>query len=242
MRKALEAAVRGDFTSLAKINPTALLLGIWDSRSNGVKVARVLGFTVDANRVSIVRDRAAQYRASIDPETKAMMHMQHLNDEDSSEKKARTKLSEEGFNDVPSFTENLGGCLADEIVRRGILNLILLRKYDGALQQYLLGLGLVMLTYPLDHDYRSGTLLVQDPERPAKLDIVYRSGKREPIQIAHEKALAFAEASAAAFEVGEDQSFVLNNETYKQYQKSGATEKKLEPKTKKTTEGTAVEA
>ena len=66
-----------------------------------------------------------------------------------------------------------------QIVRRGILNFIPLRKYDETLQKYLLGLGPVMLTYPLDHDYRSGTLLVQDPERLPKFEIVYRSGKRE---------------------------------------------------------------
>ena len=242
IRKALEAAAKGDFTLLAKVNPTALLLGVWDSRNNGVKVARVLGFTVDANGVSMVRHRAAQYRASIDPETKAMLHTQHLNTEGSSEKKSRTKLSEEGFNDVPSFNEHLGGCIAEEIVRRGVLNFIPLRKYDETLQKYLLGLGLVMLTYPLDHDYRSGTLLVQDPERLPKFEIVYRSGKRESIQIAHEAAIVFAQASAVAFGVGQSQSFVLNNETYKQYQKSGAAEKKPEQTTKKTTEGTAVEA
>jgi hypothetical protein len=184
----------------------------------------VLGFTVDANGVGMVRHRAAQYRASIDPETKAMLHTQHLNTDGSSEKKSRTKLSEEGFNDVPSFTENLGGCIADEIVRRGVLNFIPLRKYDETLQKYLLGLGLLMLTYPLDHDYRSGTLLVQDPERLPKVEIVHRSGRREPIQITHEEALAFAEASAVAFGVGQNQSFILNNETYKQYQKSGAAE------------------
>ena len=88
------------------------------------------------------------------------------------------------------------------------------------MQKYLLGLGLVMLTYPLDHDYRSGTLLVQDPERPVKLEIVYRNGKREAIEITHEQAIAFAQEATAKFGVGESLSFVLTNETYKQYQKS----------------------
>jgi CRISPR-associated protein Csb1 len=228
VRKALQGAAKGDFIPLAKINPTALLLGIWDSRNNGVKVARTLGFTVDANGVTTVRDRAAQYRASIDAETKTALES-HLNAGENSEKRTRTRLSEEGFNDVPSFDPKKGGCIAAEVVRRGVLNFVPLRKYDEKLQNYLLGLGLVMLTYPLDHSYRSGTLLVQDAARPATLELIYRNGKREAVEITHEQALVFAQDSAGAFGVGPDQTFVLDNETYKKYQKSGTGEKKAEP-------------
>jgi CRISPR-associated protein Csb1 len=220
VRKALQSAAKGDFTPLAKINPTALLLGIWDSRNNGVKIARLLAFTVDANGVTTVRDRAAQYRASIDPETKTALES-HLNAGENSEKRTRSRLSEEGFNDVPSFDAKKGGCIASEIVRRGVMEFAPLRKYDEKLQNYLLGLGLVMLTYPLDHNYRSGTLLVQDPARPATLELIYRNGLREAVAITHEQALEFAKSSAADFGVGPDQTFVLDKETYKKYQKSG---------------------
>jgi CRISPR-associated protein Csb1 len=102
----------------------------------------------------------------------------------------------------------------------------------------LFGLALVMLTYPLDHDYRSGTLLVQDREKPAKLEIVYRNGTREAVQITHQQALDFANNAAQEFGVGQNQSFELNDVTYKQYQKS---EKKTEP-TKRASKKEVVEA
>lgn len=233
VRKAFEAATRGDFTPLAKINPTALALGIWDSRSTSVKIPRALGFTVDAFGVKTVRDRAAQYRASISAETKAMLQTHRDADEDATEKKTRSRLSEEGFNDIPSFNEKLGGIIADEVVRKGVLNLTALRGLgDDKLQNYIYGLALVMFTYPMAHDYRSSTLLVQDAERSAQTQVVYRNGRRETVEITHEQALAFARRAALDFGVGENQAFVLNDETYKKYQKTGAEEKKAARKTK----------
>ena len=240
---AFEAAKHGEFTNLAKVNPTALLLGVWDSRRTGVKIQRALGFSVDANGITTVRDRAAQYRASIDAETKSMLQTHHGGNDDSSEKKTRSKMSEEGFNDIPSFDEGKGGVIANEIIRRGILNLTALRKYDEPLQDYLLGLGLVMFTYPLSHDYRSGTLLVQDPTRPMTMEVVYRDGKREPITLTHKDAIAFAREAAKVFGVGENHEFVLNQATYKQFQRAEKMERteKVEGKSEPTEPKTAKE-
>ena len=125
VRKAFDAATKGDFGPIAKINPTALVLGVWDSRGTMLKVPRTLGFTVDANGVNVVRDRAAQYRASIDAETKAMLQSHIGAGEGGSERKTRGQMSEEGFNDIPSFDKDKGGCIASEIVRRGVLTLSL---------------------------------------------------------------------------------------------------------------------
>ena len=228
---AFVAAQHEDFSQLAKVNPTALLLGVWDSRRTGVKIQRALGFSVDANGITSVLDRAAQYRASIDSETKSMLQAHLGSDEDGSERKTRSKMSEEGFNDIPSFDEGKGGVVAKEIVRRGVLNLSALRKYAEPLRDYLVGLGLVMLTYPLNHDYRSGTLLVQDAARPMTMEVVYRNGKREAITLTHKDALAFAQEAAKAFGVGENREFVLTQATYKQFQKAekmDRTEGKLE--------------
>lgn len=222
IRQVFKAAKKSEFGPLAKFNPTSLVLGVWDSRGDAtVKIQRALGFTVDAFGVTTVRDRAAQYKASIDPETKAALK---LNGDD--DKKATKKMSEEGFNDIPSFDEKKGGVIAGEIVRRGVLNVQTLRKGTEDMQAYLLGLGLVMLTYPLVHDYRQGAFLVPDPNRPAKLELVYRNGQREAVSIAHEEALAFARDAAAAFGVGANQRFELTAKTYKQFQKVEKTGKK----------------
>jgi CRISPR-associated protein Csb1 len=215
IRQVFKAAKKRDLEPLAKFNPTSLVLGVWDSRGDAtVKIQRALGFTVDALDVTTVRDRAAQYKASIDAETKAS-----LNPNGDDDKKNTKRMSEEGFNDIPSFDEKKGGVIAGEIVRRGVLNVTTLRKGHEAMQAYLLGLGLVMLTYPLTHDYRQGAFLVSDPNRPAKLEIVYRNGQRQAVNITHEEALAFAQDAAAAFGVGANQRFELTAKTYKQFQK-----------------------
>jgi len=68
-------------------------------------------------------------------------------------------------------------------------------------------------------DLRSGTLLVSDANRPMKVEVVYRNGKRESIDITHEDALEFAQEAAAAFGVGENKTFTLNESTYQAAQK-----------------------
>ncbi len=222
IRGLFQAAKKGNLEPLAKFNPTSLLLGVWDSRGDAtVKIPRALGFTVDALGVTTVRDRAAQYKASIDPATKAALTL-----DGDDERKNTRKMSEEGFNDIPSFDEKKGGVIANEIVRRGVLNFLGLRKGTEEMQSYLLGLGLVMLTYPLVHDYRQGALFVSDLSHPAKLEIVYRNGQREAVSITHEEALAFAKDAAAVFGTGPDQRFELNAKTYKQFQKTEKTAKK----------------
>jgi CRISPR-associated protein Csb1 len=224
IRKMFKAAKERDFGLLAKFNPTSLVLGVWDSRGDAtVKIQRALGFTVDALGVATVRDRAAQYKASIDSETKAALKLDGDDD-----KKSKKKMSEEGFNDIPSFDEKKGGVIAEEIVRRGVLNVQCLRRGTDQMQAYLLGLGLVMLTYPLVHDYRQGALLVSDPNRPAKLEVVYRNGQREAVNITHEEALAFAQNAAAAFGVGENRGFELTPQTYKQFRRAEKARKNAE--------------
>ena len=47
-----------------------------------------------------------------------------------------------------------------------------------------------------------------------KVEVVYRNGKRESIDITHEDALEFAQEAAAAFGVGENKIFTLNKSTY----------------------------
>ena len=207
----------GDFTALAKLNPTALILGVWDSRDTRVKVPRAFSSQIDAFGIRGIRDRAAQFVSSATEATKAIVGV--TDDEEASTKKSSDKRSAEGFNDIPSFDEQRGGIIADEIVRTSIISMQLVRKGDAALQNYLFGLALVMFTYPMAGDLRSGTLLVSDSNRPMKVEVVYRNGKRESIDITHEDALEFAQEAAAAFGVGENKTFTLNESTYLAAQK-----------------------
>ena len=54
---------RGDASSLAKIGPTSLVFGVWDSRDTLVKIPRVVQSTIRAEDVSELR-RSAQSQVS----------------------------------------------------------------------------------------------------------------------------------------------------------------------------------
>jgi CRISPR-associated protein Csb1 len=214
---AFAKAKAGDFTALAKLNPTALILGVWDSRDTWLKVPRAFSSQIEASGIRGVRDRAAQFVSSATEATKAIAGV--TDDEEASTKRSSDKRSAEGFNDIPSFDEKRGGIMADEIVRTSVISVPLLRKGDAALQAYLFGLALVMFTYSMGGDLRSGTLLVSDPNRSATVEVVYRNGRREIVSITHEDALAFAQEAAAALGVGENKTFTLNQSTYQAAQK-----------------------
>src|SRR3989442_1314340 len=115
----------GDFTALAKLNPTALILGVWDSRDTRVKVPRAFSSQIDAFGIRGIRDRAAQFVSSATEATKA-----------------------------------IAGVTDDE-----------------------------------------------------------EASTKESIDITHEDALEFAQEAAAAFGVGENKTFTLNESTYQAAQK-----------------------
>jgi CRISPR-associated protein Csb1 len=212
---AFASAKRGNFTPLAKLNPTALVLGVWDSRDTRVKIPRALTSQIEARGIRTVRDRAATFFSSATDATKVLAGVTEDGEMQPSEKKTRGKLSAEGFNNALDFTEKRGGITADEIVRTSIISLPLTRsKGDATLQAYLFALALVMFTSEANQ-LRSGTLLVSDPNRPVTVEVVYEDGKHEPTTITCEGALRFAQETAATFGVGENKTFKLDDSTYK---------------------------
>ena len=67
----------------------------------------------------------------------------------------------------------------------------------------MLGLALVAMTYDREHNLRQGCLLVGDPDKPAAWELVAHDGVRKPFTPDGRTALAFAQAAASAFGVGE---------------------------------------
>jgi CRISPR-associated protein Csb1 len=186
---------RGNATKLAKLAPTSLVFGVWDSRDTGVKVPRLVGATVRAYGVERL-SRSAQYFSAFEKvETEMLGQTQKF-------------LSGEGLSDAPAG-RSPGGVLAREVRRESVLNLVALRALAGdsskgtkTLQRYVLGLALVALTAPLELFLREGCLLVPSrAEKPVR-ELVSRHGERNPFAVDAGSALEFARAAAEAFGVG----------------------------------------
>jgi CRISPR-associated protein Csb1 len=193
-----EILQRGDASRLAKLAPTSLVFGVWDSRDSGVKVPRLVGSTVRAYGVEELT-RSAQYFSAFEKsETETLGQTQDF-------------LSEQGLSDAPAG-RGPGGVVARGGVRReSILNLVALRALAAespeatrTLQRYILGLALVALTAPLELFLREGCLLVPSAEEAATRYEVSRAGKRTSFAVSADSALEFARAAATAFGVGPD--------------------------------------
>jgi len=209
IKAAFAAVLNGNSTPLAKIAPTSLVFGVWDSRDSQAKLPRLIASTIRAYDVRKLT-RSAQYWAGgssspnpIYDDATLLGPITDKNDKDS--------RSTAGFTHVPS-TGAHGGVIADGGIRRdAVLALSALRLLHAdtpenttKLRRYILGLALVAFTkLPLEY-YRQGTILVRDPDAEKKFEFkaVYANGTRADAAIAHEAALAFAQAAAAEFGVG----------------------------------------
>jgi CRISPR-associated protein Csb1 len=189
----------GDARPLAKIAPTSLVFGAWDSRDTGAKIPRVVESSIRAYGVERV-SRSAQYFSALEKDDLEEMELNEL---------GQKTLSAHGLSDIPSGG-TLGGVIAKGgIKREALLNLIVLRSIgtDGAeatrkLQLYILGLALLAFAAPAQHYLRQGCLLVASNAAPVKTEVVWRTGKREELAFAEDLVFSFAKAAAKDFGVG----------------------------------------
>ena len=56
---------------------------------------------------------------------------------------------------------------------------------------------------------------MSDPDKPSTFSEVYRDGRREPSKLSHTEALAYAEATAEGFGVGEDRTVQFDKQKAK---------------------------
>jgi len=219
-------AERGDASLLAKLAPTSLVFGVWDSRGVGVKIPRVVGATVRAYGVEPLAGAAQFFSAFEKEETEALGESQDT-------------LSELGLSDAPAG-RGPGGVIARRGVKReAILNLIALRALAGtdaegtlALQRYILGLALVALTAPVELYLREGCLLVPAQRETARQELVKRSGERSALTLDATRTLEFAQASAAAFGVGESWEASFESDAVKATADKKKADKAKKPKGK----------
>ncbi len=197
-------------TELARLAPTSLVFGVWDSRDTGAKVPRIVQSTIRAEDVEVLT-RSAQYTPPLDY---AELGVFTETQQEKQQGDPKSPLAKRGFVHVPAVRTH-GGVVARGPIQQNVtVNLIALRRLDGQdgreLRRYVLGLALVAATAPMDGFLRAGCLLTLDPERTAKWYSVARSGARSPIGLSEGIAFAYAENAAKVFGVGEDREVVFD--------------------------------
>ncbi|MDX2110301.1 MAG: type I-U CRISPR-associated RAMP protein Csb1/Cas7u [Verrucomicrobiota bacterium] len=229
--QAFKNVLKGDCEALAKVSPTSLVFGVWDSRDTQAKIPRVIASTIRAYNVRKLT-RSAQYV----PATEYVANK--LLDEPSEAQKK--EYSERGFIHVPSVGV-AGGVLADGGIRRdAILALAAVRLLTAgkdesrtlALRRYILGLALTAFTHPSGGYLRQGCLLVINPDKPVEFVEVLPTGIRTPCTITHEQATEYALAAAKAFGVGENRSVHFTTELAKKDMEKSKDAKKDKNKSK----------
>jgi CRISPR-associated protein Csb1 len=206
LQDAFKAILQGDALKMAKVAPTSLVFGVWDSRDTQAKLPRLVASTIRAFDVQRLT-RSAQFNPSADYIGLGLL-------EDTTDKKVKDAYAERGFIHVPSH----GGVIAKGGIRRDVtfslaaLRLLSTNSAEGTLKlrQYVLALSLVALTAPPQTYLRQGCNLVPDIDRPRSTTLVHADGTPEELKLTHEEALAFAKLAAAAFGVGASQSVAFN--------------------------------
>jgi CRISPR-associated protein Csb1 len=204
VRSAFEALqLRGDAEPIARLAPTSLVFGVWDSRGGGSKVPRLINSVIRAWQVEELT-RSAVY---IPPVDYAALEVFSEEDRETAEGNTKSPLAQKGFVHVPAGRAP-GGILARGGIFRDVtVNLVALRRLNEGLpngptlRRYVLGLTLVAAVTPQDGFLRQGCLLAPDPAAPAAWVSVGRDGARTPVALPEQLVLAFAESAAKGFGV-----------------------------------------
>jgi len=215
LRAGFVSVQSGNAEPLAKIGPTSLVFGAWDSRDTGAKLPRLIASTIRAFDVRELK-RSAQYVPAAEYVKSGLL-------DEATDKKARDAYAERGFIHVPASGAP-GGVIATGGIRRDAsLHLAALRLLSAgedqartlALRRYVLGLALTAFTYSPAGYLRQGCNLVADPDKPREFSEVYSDGRRVTATLRHEDALEYARAAAKDFGVGKNRSVEFDKERAK---------------------------
>jgi CRISPR-associated protein Csb1 len=217
-REAFQAFLSsGNAGPIAKLAPTSLVFGVWDSRDTHAKLPRIVQSVIRAWNVDILT-RSAQYSPPVDY---ARMAVFSEEEKERSEGDAKSPLAKRGFVAVPATGAHGGVVARGPILRNVTINLIALRRLKAAndaesetLRRYVLGLCLVAVSEPADAFLRQGCLLVPKAEQRG-WEAVARTGERQPIALSRDKARSLAKGWAEAFGVGENRTVKFDKDLAK---------------------------
>ncbi len=213
----VELKEKGTASALAKLAPTSIVFGVWDSRDTGVKVPRIVQSVIRAWDVEELK-RSAQYNPALDY---AALDVFSEEDKQKEEGKPESPLAQRGFvhNPAPGA---LGGVVSRGTIEREVtVNLIALRRLKGEngetdkIRRYILGLSLIAAIAPLDGFLRQGCLLVPDIDAKPEWRLIERTGERKPITLEETSVLEYAKNAAQDFGVGETRKVKFNKDLAK---------------------------
>jgi CRISPR-associated protein Csb1 len=212
--KAFAELEAGDATRIAKLAPTSLVFGAWDSRGEGAKLPRIVQSVIRAWDIDPLR-RSAQYNPTVDFNTLGVLdEKEKAEAEEAARSGRKNPAAQMGYVHVPAVDTHGGVVVRGGIYRDVTLNLIALRQLDGEdgakLRCYILGLALLAAKESQDGFLRQGCLLTLDPEASAQWKLVNRTGQRINLAFDPTQIKQYAENAAKRFGVGEDREFVFS--------------------------------
>ena len=205
-------AETGNAEKLARIAPTSLVFGVWDSRGTQEKIARIFRSAVRATNVTRLRRSAQYFRPLKYVENGLVPEDLDVKDEE------KSPLSQEGFNDNPAGGAPGGVIVRGEICRDMTINLSALRRLrvpsekdpskndaEGTLKlrRYILGLSLVAATAPTEDRYnlREGCQLRQKDKFKTVWQEVRYEEDNKPLPDLATTAFEYAKLAADAYVV-----------------------------------------
>lgn len=192
---------KGNAEPLARIAPTSIVFGSWDSRSTQAKLPRVVRSVIRAYDVKVLH-RSAQYTTIAG----------EILEGDEVEVRTKGPKAKLGLAHVPATWAHGGILVRGDIRRDAILNLTAIRALGASsnetagilkLRRYILGLSLVYFTAPQETFLREGCQLVPGSERKSEWNLVKHDGSRENFTLDHKDALEFGKAATSDFGVEE---------------------------------------
>lgn len=207
---------QGDAAPIARMAPTSLVFGVWDSRDTQAKFPRLLQSVIRAEDVAPLT-RSAQYTPAIDYSAADTFTEE---EKQKAEGNSKSPQAQRGYVHVPAGQTHGGVIARGPIIRTVTVNLVALRRLQGGddanlLRRYILGLTLVAATADLDGFLRAGCLLVPDVDAPASWEAVARTGQREALPLDHETAVTYAEAVAGIFGIAAPRSISFDKKLAK---------------------------
>lgn len=195
----------GDASGIAKLAPTSLVFGVWDSRDTQAKLPRLVQSVIRAWDVDELT-RSAQYVPAINY---AALDVFSEEEKVKQEGDPKSPLAKRGFVAVPATGAHGGIVARGPILRDVTINLVAVRRLRGgditdALRRYILGISLAAATEPLDGFLRAGCLLVPKASAKTPWVEVARTGERTDLVLDSAAVRSFAEEAAKTFGVGAD--------------------------------------
>jgi CRISPR-associated protein Csb1 len=200
LRAGFQEVLRGNAEKLAKLAPTSLVFGVWDSRDTSAKVPRLLASTIRTFNVHR-HTRSANFLTQM---TIDLAKLDILPGADSKEGFANALASK-----APGGVQLMphGSIRRDVTVGLAALRRLAVLEADGALsadrtkalRRYILGLSLVALTAPQECYLRQGCNLVPDIDKPRDFKVVNSDGTRDDFTLSHGAAVEFARSAMKKF-------------------------------------------